>query len=352
MKILVINPGGTSTKIAVFENEKIIFNRSIPHSQKDTGRWKKVFDQFNYRYELIIEALTESNLDYSFDAVVGRGGLMKPVKGGVYEINEKMISDMKNEVSGEHASNLGAPLAKKFGEICKAKSFVVDPVSTDEFLPVSRLTGLSEITKYSWLHPLNHKAVCRRVAESMGGKYEDFNFIVAHLGSGISIGAHEKGLLIDGSGGRSDGPFSPERSGGILTYQLVELCYSGKYTKSEMIDKISNKGGFYDYLGTKDMQLVEQQISNGNDKAKLVMEAFILQVSKEICSYFATLKGEVNRIILTGGIAYSELVVSGIMDRVRDLAPIEVLAGELEMEAMAAGAIRVLNGEEQPKTYL
>lgn len=352
MNILVINPGGTSTKIAVFKDEELIFKKSIVHSQEEIGRFQKVFDQFEYRYRLITEALVESSIDTSFDAVVGRGGLMKPIQGGVYEINDKMISDMQNEISGEHASNLGAPLAKKFGECYNIKSFVVDPVSVDEYLPVSRLTGLSEITKYSWLHPLNQKAVCRKIAEKMGGKYEDFNFIVAHLGSGISIGAHKRGLLIDGSGGRSDGPFSPERSGGILTYQLVELCYSGKYTRDEMIDKISNRGGFYDYLGTKDMQLVEKYIKEGNKKAELVMDAFILQVSKEICSYFATLEGEVDKIILTGGIAYSDFVVKRIIERIEKLASIEVVAGELEMEAMAAGAIRVLSGKEKTKIYL
>lgn len=352
MNILVINPGGTSTKISVFNDKKEIFKESIGHTQEELNDFGTVFDQYEYRKSLIVEMLNENNFAVAeFDSVVGRGGLMKPISGGTYNVNDRMIEDLRNAINGEHASNLGAILAKNIAEEINVPSFVVDPVSVDEFQEESRITGLSDIDKASWLHSLNHRAVCRKTAEEMGGKYEDYNFIVAHLGSGISIVAHNKGKMIDGSGGRSDGPFSPERSGGILTYPLIKLCYSGKYTENEMVNKVSNIGGMYDYLGTKDMIEIEEMVEKGDLKAKLIMDAFIYQVSKEIAMYGASLFGKVDRIILTGGIAHSELVTKDVIFRVSYMAPVEVIAGEMEMEALALGALRVLNGEEIAKVY-
>lgn len=352
MNILVINPGGTSTKISVFRDKEEVFKRNISHTQEDLNSFKTVFEQYEYRKQLIINTLQENNFYIEdINCVVGRGGLMKPISGGTYAVNDRMIEDLKNAINGEHASNLGAVLAKNIGEEINVPSFVVDPVSVDEFNEESRITGLSDIEKASWLHSLNHKAVCRKVAEEMGGKYEDYNFIVAHLGSGISIVAHNKGKMIDGSGGRSDGPFSPERSGGILTYPLIKLCYSGKYSEAEMVNKVSNIGGMYDYLGTKDMILIEEMAEKGDSKAKLILDAFMYQVSKEIAMYGASLYGKVDRIILTGGIAYSELVTKEVTKRMDYLAPIEIIAGEMEMEALALGALRVLNGEETAKVY-
>lgn len=352
MNILVINPGGTSTKISVFKDKEEVFKKNISHTQEDLDSFKTVFDQYEYRKQLIINTLQENNFSIEdINCVVGRGGLMKPISGGTYAVNDRMIEDLRNAINGEHASNLGAVLAKNIGEEINVPSFVVDPVSVDEFNEESRITGLSDIEKASWLHSLNHKAVCRKVAEEIGGKYEDYNFIVAHLGSGISIVAHNKGKMIDGSGGRSDGPFSPERSGGILTYPLIKLCYSGKYTEAEMVNKVSNIGGMYDYLGTKDMILIEQMAEKRDSKAKLILDAFMYQVSKEIAMYGASLCGEIDRIILTGGIAYSELVTKEVTKRVGYLAPVEIIAGEMEMEALALGALRVLNGEETAKVY-
>lgn len=352
MKILVINPGGTSTKISVFDDKKEIFKKNISHTQEDLNDYKTVFDQYEYRKKLIIDTLYENGFSLSgFNCVVGRGGLMKPIAGGTYLINERMIEDLRNAINGEHASNLGAVLAKNIGDEIGVPSYVVDPVSVDEFQDISRITGISDIEKASWLHALNQKAVCRKVAEEMGGKYEDYNFIVAHLGSGISIAPHYKGRMIDGSGGRSDGPFSPERSGGLLAYPLIKLCYSGKYTEEEMINKVSNIGGMYDYLGTKDIVEIEERIENGDSKAKLIMDAFIYQVAKEISMYGASLYGEVDRIILTGGIAHSKLVTSKVIERVSYLAPVEIIPGEMEMEALALGALRVLKGEEEAKIY-
>lgn len=352
MRILVINPGGTSTKISVFEDKKEVFKKNISHTQADLNDYKTVFDQYEYRKDLIINTLKENNFPISsFNCVVGRGGLMKPIPGGTYTVNDRMIEDLRNAINGEHASNLGAVLAKNIGDEIHVPSFVVDPVAVDEFEEISRITGLSDIEKASWLHSLNHKAVCRKAAEKMGGKYEDYNFIVAHLGSGISIVPHKNGRMIDGSGGRSDGPFSPERSGGILTYPLIKLCYSGKYTEAEMVNKVSNIGGMYDYLGTKDMIEIEEKIKNGDTKAKLIMDAFIYQVAKEISMYGASLYGKVDKIILTGGIAHSELVTTEVTKRVSYLAPVEIIPGEMEMEALALGALRVLNDEEAAKIY-
>lgn len=352
MRILAINPGGTSTKISVFDDKNEILKKSIVHTREDLKPFKKVFDEYEYRKSLILNTLEEENviLD-SIDATVGRGGLMKPIEGGTYRVNDKMIDDLRNEVNGEHASNLGSVLAKNIGDEIGVPSFVVDPVSVDEFDEVSRITGISDIEKASWLHALNHKAVSRKVAEKLGGKYEDFNFIVAHLGSGISIVAHKNGKMIDGSGGRSDGPFSPERSGGLLAYPLVELCYSGKYTREEMVTKVSSTGGMYDYLGTKDIVEIEERIKNGDEKAKLIMDAFIYQIAKEISMYGASLHGKVDRIIFTGGISYSKHVTEEVTKRVSYLAPVEIVPGEMEMEALVLGALRVLNGEEKEKIY-
>lgn len=352
MKILVINPGGTSTKLAVFQGEKEIFSLNISHTQEDLESYKKVFDQYSYRRGLIEDALKENGLDINkVQAVVGRGGLMKPILGGVYPVNDRMIEDLRNEINGQHASNLGAVLAKSIGDDLGVPSFVVDPVSVDEFMDISRVTGISWLENASWLHSLNQKAVSRKVAKDMGGAYEDFNFIVAHLGSGNSIVAHEKGRMIDGSGGRTDGPFSPERSGGLPTYPLIELCFSGKYTREEVVNKVSNTGGFYDYLGTKDMIKVEEMIEAGDQKAKLIMDSYIYQVAKEIAMYGASLKGKVDKIIITGGIGYSDMVVEGIRDRVSYLGDIVVVPGEMEMEALALGALRVLRKEEEGKVY-
>ena len=352
MKILVINPGGTSTKISVFMDKEEIFKKSIVHTGEDLKVFQKVFDEYAYRKDMIVNALHEAGHDLtSFGCVVGRGGLMKPIPGGTYAVNDQMISDLRNAINGEHASNLGSVLAKNIADEIGVPSFVVDPVSVDEMNAVARITGISDLEKQSWFHALNHKAVARKVAGELGGKYEDFNFIVAHLGSGISIVAHEKGRMIDGSGGRTDGPFSPERSGGLLAYQLIELCYSGKYTHEEMVRKVSSQGGMYDYLGTKDMQEVSKRAAGADEKAKLIFDAFVYQVAKEIALYGAPLKGKVDRIIITGGIAYGEDVVQAVSEMVSYLAPIVVVPGEMEMEALALGALRVLNHEEEAKVY-
>ncbi len=352
MLILVINPGGTSTKIAVFDGTVEIFCETISHTQEDLQNFSHLLDQFNFRESMIMDSLKKQNIDIErINCVVARGGLMKPISGGVYPINQAMINDMKNAINGEHASNLGVLLAKSIAESIGVNAYTVDPVSVDEFCDEARITGIKDIAKASWLHALNQKAVCRTIAKQLHGKYQDFNFIVAHLGSGISIAAHKKGRMLDGSGGRSDGPFSPERSGGLLAYPLVKLCYSGKYTEDEMVHKISNTGGFYDYLGTKDVKKIEEMIENGDKQAKQIMEAFTYQVAKEISMYGAVLFGKVDRIILTGGISFSDYITNRIASRVDYIAPVEILPGEMEMLALAQGVVRLLNGEELPQNY-
>lgn len=352
MKLLTINPGGTSTKIAVFEDEKQVLKLGIIHTQEDLSGFKHVFDQFEYRKGLILDALKAEGIDIrELSAVVGRGGLMNPMPGGTYRVNERMLNDLKHAIHGEHPSNLGAALAKKIGDEVGAPSFVVDPVSVDELMPIARISGIADLERPSWFHALNHKAVARWAAERIGRKYEESNLIIAHLGSGNSIVAHKNGRMVDGSGGRTNGPFSPERSGGLPAYPLVELCYSGKYTHEEMVAKISSIGGMYDYLGTKDAGEVEQRMSQGDEKAKLVYQAFVYTVAKEICSYGAVFEGKVDCIVLTGGIAHSRYVTDEIRRMTGFLGPVEVVAGEFEMEALALGALRVLRGEEEPGEY-
>lgn len=353
MRILAINPGGTSTKISVSDDDNMFLRLTVEHSDELLNKCESVFHEYELRMESIKTALLENGIVLeSLDGVAGRGGLLKPVAGGTYEVNSAMIDDVKNAINGEHPSNLGCVLAKAIAEPLGIKAFVVDPVSVDEYDESSKITGISDITKASWLHALNQKAVSRKTAEKLGIKYEDGNFIACHLGSGISIAAHKKGKMVDGGGGRMDGPFSPERSGALPVYPLVNLCYSGKYTKSEMVNKISKTGGVFDYLGTKDMREVEQNAMSGDEKSMLILEAFILQVAKDIGAYAAVLDGKVDRIIMTGSIARSKLLMEGIRRKVKFIAPMEIIPGELEMEALTQGALRVLRGEEIAKVYL
>ncbi len=352
MRVLVVNPGGSSTKIAVFDEEKRIYGTTIDHDGAELRQFRSVFGQLGYRRGLIENALRSADIALeSLDAVAGRGGLLRELPGGVYAVNDQMIEDVRNAIRGEHASNLGCVLARDIAGAVGIPAFVVDPVSVDEFEDISRITGIEDLQYCSWMHALNQKAVARRVAGRLGGRYEDFNFIVAHLGSGVSIAPHLRGRMVDGSGGRTNGPFATDRSGGLPAYGLIELCYSGRYSRQEMVDKVSSFGGMYDYLGTKDLREIESRIDRGDEKARLVLEAFVYQVSKEIAGYGATLAGKVDRIVLTGGMAHSGRVVDGIVARVGYLAPLEIVPGEMEMEALADGALRVLKGLETAKDY-
>ena len=352
-KILTINPGSTSTKIAVFDNEDLVFEKTLRHSSEEIGKYEKVADQFEFRKQVIEEALKEGGVKTSeLDAVVGRGGLLKPIKGGTYSVSAAMIEDLKVGVLGEHASNLGGIIAKQIGEEVNVPSYIVDPVVVDELEDVARISGMPEISRASVVHALNQKAIARRYAREINKKYEDINLIVAHMGGGVSVGAHKNGKIVDVANALDgEGPFSPERSGGLPVGALVKMCFSGKYTQDEIKKKIKGNGGLVAYLNTNDAREVEERIEAGDEKAKLVYEAMAYQISKEIGASAAVLKGDVKAILLTGGIAYSKMFTEMIADRVKFIADVKVYPGEDEMIALAQGGLRVLTGEEEAQVY-
>ncbi len=352
-RILAINPGSTSTKIAVFENEEEIFEKTLRHSTEEICKYEKIADQFEFRKSVIEEALKEGGIEISsLSAVVGRGGLLKPIAGGTYAVSENMIEDLKVGVLGEHASNLGGIIAKEIASEAGVGAFIVDPVVVDEMNDVARISGMPEVDRKSIFHALNQKAVARRAAAEMGKKYDEVNIIVAHMGGGVSVGAHEKGRVIDVNNALDgEGPFSPERAGGLPVGDTVKLCYSEKFTLGEMKKKLKGNGGLVAYLGTNDARDVEKMIEDGDEKAKIIYDAMSYQTAKEIGSCAAALKGKVDAIVLTGGIAYSKIVTSYIEERVGFICPVKIYPGEDEMIALAQGGLRVLRGEEEAKSY-
>lgn len=353
LKILVINPGSTSTKIALYEDETPIFNKSLSHSADEIKKYDKISDQYEFRKKAILDTVKESGTDISvIDVIVGRGGNMKPVQGGTYEINEAMIEDLRIGIMGQHASNLGGIIAYFIAAELGIHSYVVDPVVVDELGKYARISGMPGIERKSKDHPLNQKAAARMAAKELGGTYADYNFVVAHLGGGISVGAHKKGKMVDVNNALDgDGPLSPERSGGVPIGSLVDMCFSGEYTKAEMKKRITGNGGLVAYLGTNDGREVQKRIKAGDEYAKLIYETMAYQVSKEIGAASTVLKGDVDAIILTGGIAYDTEFISWIKERVGFIAPVKVYPGENEMKALVQGVLRVLKGEEQLKSY-
>lgn len=352
-KILTINPGSTSTKIAVFENEELLYERTLRHSSEEIGRYSKVTDQLEFRKEVIEKSLEEASLKISdLDAVVGRGGLLKPIIGGTYKVCEDMIEDLKKGVLGQHASNLGGIISKEIADEVSIPSYIVDPVVVDEMEDVARISGIPEISRISIFHALNQKAIGRRAAKDMGKKYEDCNFIIVHMGGGITVGAHRKGRVIDNTNGLDgEGPFSPERSGGLPVGDLTRLCYKGELSKEEIEKRIKGNGGVAAYLGTNDIREVEEMISKGDKKAELIYNAMVYQICKEIGAYATVLKGNVDLIILTGGIAYSSKIEDMIKCRVKFISDVKSYPGEDEMIALAQGALRVLTGKEKALSY-
>ena len=351
--ILVINPGSTSTKVVLFSNEQLLFEKKIEHSSKELSNFNKIIDQYHFRHDIILNFLKEKGINLStLNTVVGRGGLLKPIASGTYRINEKMLDDLRKGVSGEHASNLGGLLAYGIAENLSIPSYIVDPVVIDEMKPIARISGMPEIPRISILHALNQKAVARKAALDLGKKYEKLNFIVAHLGGGISVGIHCKGKVLDVNNAlNGEGPFTPERSGGVPVGGLVELCFSGKFTKDEIMKKIKGKGGLVAYLNTNNVREVVKMIKYGDKKAKLILEAMAYQVAKEIGAGATVLKGQIDAIILTGGIAYNNEFVNMVRDRVSFLSLVMVYPGEEEMLSLCEGALRVLKGEEVEKIY-
>ncbi|MTI57701.1 butyrate kinase [Geosporobacter ferrireducens] len=352
-RILTINPGSTSTKIAIFDNEKPVLETTLRHPAEEINKFDKIFDQYEFRKNVILETLNENGINLTkLSAVVGRGGLLKPIQGGTYSVSDSMIEDLKVGILGEHASNLGGILANEIAKQLNIPAFIVDPVVVDEMDEVARISGMPELARKSIFHALNQKAVARRAAAEMGKAYEDVNIIVAHLGGGISVGAHQNGRVIDVNNALDgEGPFSPERAGGLPVGDLAKMCFSGKYTIDDIKKKIKGQGGLVAYLGTNDGREVEKMISEGNEKAALVYEAMAYQVAKEIGSCAAVLKGKVDAVILTGGIAYDKKFVKWVSDRVAFIAQVIVYPGEDEMIALAEGGLRVLRGEETAKIY-
>lgn len=352
-KLLIINPGSTSTKISVYDDEQEIFKETLRHSSEEIGNFKRIHDQQDFRRQIILNILKNNKIDINeLDAIVGRGGLLKPLSSGTYKVNRKMITDLKENAQGEHASNLGAIIAKEIADLINKPAFIVDPVGVDELEDIARLSGIPEIPRKSIFHALNQKAVAKRYAQESCENYEDINVIVAHMGGGVSVGAHKKGKIIDVNNTLDgDGAFSPERSGGVPVGDLVRMCFSGKYTLSEVLKKIAGQGGFVAYLDTNDARVVEEAMLEGDLKAKLVHDAMGYQVAKEIGASAAVLNGQVNAIILTGGMAYGKPMVNLIKEKVKFIAPVIVYPGEDEMFALAQGAIRVLSGDEKSQVY-
>lgn len=352
-RFLIINPGSTSTKLAVYHNDEEVQSEKISHDAEFIQSFDAIYDQFDFRLKIIEDYIEKHNLNlYEFTAVVGRGGNMEPVVGGTYEVNEKMIEDLKVGVMGQHASNLGGGLAYAIAKKYGLKAYVVDPVVVDEFEPLARISGSPLIERKSKHHPLNQRAVARLAASEMGGKYEDFNFIVAHMGGGISVGVHKKGRIVDVNNClNGDGPMSPERSGGLPFGSVIDLCFSGKYTKKELEKQFVGQGGLVGYLGTNDAREVVERIKNGDEYAKLIYEALAYQVAKEIGSCATVLKGNVDAILLTGGLAYDDLLTGWIEERVKFIAPIRRYPGEHEMKALAQGVMRVLDKVEELQVY-
>jgi len=352
-KTLVINPGSTSTKIGVYEDEAPVLVETLRHSAEEIGKYATIFDQYEFRKEVILKVLADKNFDVKeLNAVVGRGGLLKPVEGGTFAVDDKMLEDLRVGVMGQHASNLGGIIADEIAKSLSIPAFIVDPVVVDELQDVARISGMPEIERMSIFHALNQKAVARRYAAEHGKDYDDVNLLVVHLGGGVSVGTHKNGRVIDVNNALDgEGPFSPERSGGLPVGQLVDLCFSGKFTLAEMKKKITGRGGMVAYLNTNDFIEIEKKALGGDKEYKLIFDAFVYQVAKEIGKNAAVLSGNVDAVILTGGIAYSKPVVQGISEMVSFIAPIVVYPGEDELLALAQGGLRVLKGAEIARKY-
>lgn len=352
-RLLVINPGSTSTKVAVYLNKQRLFEKTLRHSAEEINKFPTVYHQLDFRKNVIFEILEDNGIGQdAFDAIVARGGNMKPVTGGTYRINRRMIEDLRIGVMGQHASNLGGIIAFEMAGQLKIPSYVVDPVIVDEMEGVARISGLPEVRRKAKDHPLNQRAVARKAAAELGGEYSRFNLLVTHLGGGISVGIHRKGRIVDVNNVLDgDGPFSPERAGGLPAGSLIDLCYSGSYTREEIKKRIVGSGGLVAYLGTNDGREVIKRIQNGDEQAELVYRALAYQISKGIAAGATVLMGNVDAIVLTGGLAHDRRLVEWVKERVSFIAAVMVYPGEFEMSALAEGVLRVLEGREEEKIY-
>lgn len=353
MEILIINPGSTSTKIAVYEDAKPILLRTIRHDAEQLNRFEEITDQYEFRKQLVIDELKRMDIPMRFDAVIGRGGLAKPVAGGVYEINQRMIEDTRNAIH-KHACDLGCIIAYELAnKIPGCRAFIADPGVVDELSPLARISGSPLMNRICIWHALNQRAIARRYANEVGKKYEDLCLIVCHMGGGISIAAHDHGKAVDANNALDgEGPFSPERAGSLPAADLVRLCFSGKYTEKELLKRISGQAGLIAHLGTNDLKEIERRIAQGDKHAELIVDAMIYHTAKCIAAEGAVLFGHIDAILLTGGMARSEYVVSRLRKRISFLAPIHCYPGEDEMGALAMNALEVLRGNREAKEYV
>ena len=351
-KILAINPGSTSTKVALYDEERPLLELNLRHSTEEISHFAGVNDQLDWRRGLILSALREEAFDIrNLSAVIGRGGLIRPIPAGVYEVNSRMRYDLRN-AQMKHACNLGGLLAAQIAHMAGVKAYIADPPVVDEMDDAARITGMPMCPRKPIFHALNQKAVAKRYAKEAGKPYESLRLVVVHMGGGVSVGAHEDGKVVDVfSAFDGDGAFSPERAGGVPCAALVKMCFSGKYTEKEISAKLIGKGGLNSYLGTNDMREVTKRANEGDAKAAEVKQAFLLQVAKDIGAMACVLNGKVDQIVITGGIAYGEDVVAKLKERCGWIAPVTVYPGEDELLALAQGALRVMNGEEQVKQY-
>lgn len=352
--ILAINPGSTSTKFALFEEEKMVFEKTLRHSADDLAGFSKITDQFHFRKNLIMKELSERKIHSNhIAAVVGRGGLVRPIESGIYEVNNKMKDDLRQGIMGEHASNLGGLIANDIASsLPSAKAYIVDPVVVDELEPVARISGHPAIERKSIFHALNQKAVARKYAASVNRRYDEMNLVVAHMGGGISVGAHKKGRVVDVNNAlNGDGPFSPERSGGLPSGQLVDLCFKGKYSYQELKNMLTGKGGIVAYLGTNNFIEVCKKADDGDSKAILIRDAIAYQVAKEIGAMAAVLEGKVDAVILTGGLAFQKPHVERIRKMIGFISQVVDFPGEDEIGALAFNGLLALDGKIEIKTY-
>ncbi|WP_319763028.1 butyrate kinase [Maridesulfovibrio sp.] len=357
-RILVINPGSTSTKVAIFNDEKLCFDAEANHPREIIDKFSNAMEQKEFRSAAIMELIRDELQQGTPDMVVGRGGLLRPIPGGPYTITDEMISDLENERYGSHSCNLGAIIARELAEKWSVPSIIMDPPVTDEIEPRAKITGLPEITRRSVFHALSQRGAARSVAAKMGLDYEKSRFLVAHMGGGISIGAHREGKIVDVLNGLDgEGPFTPERSGTLPLVPLIELVESGKYSCAELKKTITSGCGLLGLTGTNDLRLIEPRIDAGDEKAKLVFDGLVYNIAKHICSYIPALISEETRkapadaVILTGGLARSKRLVTGIEKLVGFIAPVHVITGLEEMEVMGRGGLAVLRGEMRPQDY-
>ena len=354
MKILVVNPGSTSTKMAVYEDEKPVLLRNISHTAEELAPFGNIIEQQDFRRQLVLDELSQADIPLQFDAVIGRGGLVKPIAGGVYEINERMVNDtLHGCVMHSHACNLGCLIAHEIAAtISGCRAFIADPGVVDELSPLARISGSPLMPRIAIWHALNQRAIARRYARGIGKEYEDLNLIICHLGGGISIAAHEHGRAIDANNALDgEGPFSPERAGSLPAVDLIRLCFSGKYNEQQLLKRIAGKAGLNAHLGTNDMREILKRIQQGDEHARLIVNAMLYHVAKNIAAEGAVLCGNIDAILLTGGLAHSEYVVSELRRRIGFLAPVYCFPGEDEMEALALNALAVLQGKRKAKVY-